>query len=135
MQIDEMEAGRELDALVAEKVMELRRVEEGNVYFWPSPEMVEQIRKRHPDVIGVDYFPAPHYSTDIAAAWQVVDKLTDENEPFPRFCIFWHKELEWGAEFQMTQELFPHRVYADTAALAICQAALKAMEQVCNAHA
>ena len=66
--IDEMGVGRELDALVAEKVMGLRRVEDGNVYFWPSPEMVEQIRKEYPDVLAIDYFPALFYSTDIAAA-------------------------------------------------------------------
>jgi hypothetical protein len=56
-----MEAGREMDALVAEKVMGYERV---------------------PDIKPYGFGDAwlQHYSTDIAAAWQVVGKL--ENNDF-----------------------------------------------------
>lgn len=64
-----MEAGRELDALIAEKVMGLHRRGE----YWLSSDDHE--------VYVADTVPAdredflPDYSTDIAAAWLVVEKL------------------------------------------------------------
>ena len=75
MNVNEMKPGRELDALVAEKVMGWRRVSEGEPYFWPTPEMMNRIKEQYPDVLAVDYFPAPLFSTDIAASWEVVEKL------------------------------------------------------------
>lgn len=52
-----MIAGRELDALVAEKVMGLDLLEEDNYENWIPVE------------------PEP-YSTDIAAAWELVNHFT-----------------------------------------------------------
>lgn len=58
-------SSREIDALVAEKVFD------------------------HPDIAfyNGDYFgcegdwPVPHYSTDIAAAWEVVEKMREQGGP------------------------------------------------------
>lgn len=52
--------GRELDALVAEKVM-----------GWSSEELDEDV--------GIC---VPRYSTDISAAWEVVEKLGEKFEQF-----------------------------------------------------
>jgi len=116
MNIDEMQAGRELDALIAETVMEMQRVEEGNIYFWPSPEMVARLLELHPDVLAVDYFPAPHYSTDIAAAWQIVEKLGMQ-------CGFSIYDREPFAAHKRVSTV------ASTVPLAICRAALKAIRE------
>lgn len=100
-----MEAGRELDALVAEKVMGWRRMTEGEVHpgarfdiVYPAAAKAGFDRTRlsdwwfdavrrdengdavstHPVEEIVDYgytIPAFSPSTDIAAAWEVVKKL------------------------------------------------------------
>ena len=64
----EMKAGRELDALVAEKVMGWERgdTSRGFMKWYPAG-------KRHKS--GCGEFDIPGYSTDIAAAWEVVEKL------------------------------------------------------------
>lgn len=61
-----MKAGRELDALVAEKVMGRNLTLEKELTeheMWLSQLM--------PEII----IHIPHYSTDIAAAWEVVEKV------------------------------------------------------------
>lgn len=121
-EIDAMPAGREMDALVAEYVM-------GS----PCPPMpvdgpdwgsqASQVEIWHENL--------PHYSTDIAAAWQVVkkfnNKLTiqgpnsiDLNEGFsyPDYWEIGFHEKSWSNKF---------RGVAETAPLAICRAALKAV--------
>jgi hypothetical protein len=61
-----MKPGKELDALVAEKVM-------GLVLGFMSEEDIE------PSVVvdqaTMSFDVIPHYSTDIAAAWEVLDSL------------------------------------------------------------
>ena len=124
----EMNAGRELDALVAEKVMGLN-----------FPDNYLEAEKRW---VNLDPTPAdciimmnviPHYSTQIADAWRVVEKLlphfrleyydaeaveghTDYTDTTGWHCDFWldsgHGCAEAGA----------------TAPLAICLAALKAVD-------
>lgn len=65
-----MKPGRELDALVAEKVMGWAPNYPGG---WPHPPKDEPNRKRHMAADGTTVIPA--YSTDIAAAWEVVEKV------------------------------------------------------------
>jgi len=61
-----MSPGRELDALIAEKVM-----------AWSRPVKHEGCLMQLPpnSSKGEPYSEAPNYSTDIAAAWEVVKKL------------------------------------------------------------
>lgn len=68
----------------------------------------------------------PHYSTDITSAWLVVEKLRQ------RFGVGLHRiskcsqtEGQWTVEF--CGEFSIPYAQADTAPLAICQAALKAV--------
>lgn len=99
-----MEAGRELDALVAEKVMGLPI--EGtklSQYSWTHPP----------------------YSTDIAAAWEVAEaaKLFTK-----KMLVLAHDGRNWIVCEEVTPS-GPHHIYGsgDTAPLAICKAALEAI--------
>lgn len=79
----------------------------------------------------------PHYSTDIAAAWTVVERLTDPTRPDR--CTFemrritdwedptWGYDVRFGRWGDPTRQ--PDRIaWARTAPLAICLASLKAVE-------
>jgi hypothetical protein len=71
-QIDQLEAGPELDALIAEKVMGWTGVEKSNNVGWelqgypPNPKKLHRAGGAH---------LVPDYSTEIPAAWLVVEKL------------------------------------------------------------
>lgn len=108
------DAGRELDALVAEKVM-----------GWKPC-----VTQDHPGWVYFDSGAgggkiAPAFSTDIAAAWEVVEKLSpryairilNDATPGPSWCC----EMAHGYGNDIEVE-------AETAPLAICRAALEAIE-------
>jgi len=130
MQATKLQAGRELDALVAEKVMGWARhaVEFNNFQkvvvppswsnfgvYWLGRDIYEQV---------------PAYSTEIEAAWQIVEQLQSHG-------LYIHIAA-------LTVRGFATRVFADragdepdkqivyvdadTASLAICKAALLAVE-------
>ena len=117
-------AGRELDALIAEKVMGWGR------HDWKEHHALERTLycgncgttkgKDALDEIGTfcQQFEwkaeLPEYSTRIQDAWQVVEK-------FDMFDIVW-RSPEWAAWVK------GEVTYAATAPLAICLAALKAVE-------
>ena len=116
MNIDEMQAGREMDALIAEKTMGLI------------------LDSDNPFLANIVVFEAntgentghtqnlPHYSTEMAAAWEVWEWLkTQYHEINFTWCkgvcyltIFEHGNCILGAD-------------AETFPLAICRSALKAL--------
>lgn len=97
-EIAKMPAGREMDALVME---------------WVTKFTVN------------DNFYIPHYSTDISAAWQVVDKMKERGLGFAIHCgENWRPIALFDKE-----ESENDWIGAETAPLAICRAALLA---VCN---
>ena len=100
-----MQPGRELDALVAEKVMGYK-VRDEEHYEVPPLRAIYWI---------------PKYSTDIAAAWMVVEKLKGL-EPE----LSWSDEDHcWFVHFQKSRpSICPFGI---TAPHAICLAALKAI--------
>lgn len=108
-----LEAGRETDALVAERVFGkpwpsvsvARWWTEDGRYCGPGGEWSERINDR-----------LPAYSTDIAAAFEVVEKIRET------CCDFTLERAgaAWYADFRMGV------ASADTAPLAICRAALAA---------
>ena len=102
-QIDAMPAGREMDALVAKQVMD-----------WPCfvSEDGNAILEHSDD-------PCPKFSTDIAAAWAVADML--------HFSIISQHPIGWLVDTRSNTRLPFVEVYANTAPLAICRAALKAV--------
>lgn len=106
---------RELDAWIAEHVMGLKNVRDNGIgskfHGPPSSE------------IGL---PAvvPHYSTDIAAAWEVVEKMDHY------MVTVWRPNMKIE-RFQcvLSMDSKVSDAYATTAPMAICLAAKKALEE------
>ena len=137
MQIDDMPAGRELDALVAEKVMGWRITAWNDGEPWGNREVFppfEPINGIPADCDCISHSEAgepPHYSTDIAAAWEVFQKVTDLGY-IPAIaqctsgwaCDFWTEEA--ADETGRVDYIHKFREYGQVSApLAICRAALK----------
>ena len=129
MNTDDLPAGRELDALVAEKVMGWQ---DARAFFpWPeSGVMLDNYAMMPPHGGAIrDIAHVPCYSTDIAAAWEVVEKLWDEDFHVQFQLVHQVTAGKWRVEFPTRK--VPHHNYvfahADTASLAICRAALKAV--------
>jgi len=118
MNIDELEAGRELDALVAEKVMKCKTAtKEWNGVLHPfcccDGSDHEQRCTYVPGMLA-------YYSTDIAAAWEVVER-------FDNFSLSRAWSMN-GQKVGVACWLAGGFVdLAATAPLAICRAALKAV--------
>jgi hypothetical protein len=117
---------------VAEKVMEWEFIPEGSVIQLPSVshvfvkflpdnkgETIEDLYKSPNSQYWRNLHGVPHYSTRIQDAWQVVEKFVmahiyKQREDYYTCTIPWNGEL--------------HEAGAATAPLAICLAALKAVE-------
>lgn len=148
-----MKAGRELDALVAEKVMGLpitdfTKTARQPYYSWGGKyNNIHYAPNNEPYVVtGVEKAGCPHvrriddYSTSISDAWQVVEKLVKEGDEHP---VNLHKGLPAFGDHATPFEVYKNYagypgwtcyfhdyevcVHADTAPLAICLAALKAV--------
>ena len=154
-EIDAMPAGREMDALVAERVMGLVIHKAGDLDLgWeqkggPTPPEWH-MRGIEKDVLMVErvpppgyyrYIGIPHYSTDIAAAWELVEQLrklgwfilfgnNGHNRGDPANPIWWANFYQqdmkkfWAGDRNKYGESSHER--GGTAPLAICRAALKA---------
>lgn len=111
-----MNAGRELDAMVAEHVMgwELRQVGNGSMdgeYYWHD---------------GCDFVDGRlanlEFSTYISAAWEVIEKLHEQNY---LFSISQSVDAGYTAKFfNRDKECYFVAPYIESAPLAICIAAL-----------
>jgi hypothetical protein len=129
-----MQPGRELDALIAVEVMDWIRSNE----FWYDEERIEETRFESPDGETEDTAYGwgdecnyehlehlPPYSTSIAAAWKVVEKLMKGK----RNVGVWSEDGKWEATIEEYDGgLIEHTAVADTAPLAICLAALAVKE-------
>lgn len=168
-----MEAGGELDALVAERVFDwvwMSRADDSpnsNPYksawlFPPDSRDVDTgerdwfdrpiIKRTTKDgrwlgIVGPfrpydggmkegACFTLPNYSTDIAAAWEVVEKIKVLPERgmrkfggrnTPEFVLVWDVD-HWYVDFDGQGTVPPIHAEGETAPLAICLAALKAVE-------
>ena len=112
-----MKAGRELDALIAEKVMG-RKIEWEHYAAGSRPMVNEE---------DMSLYMAPRYSTQIADAWGVVDAKEWELQ------MVVHKRGKHKGETGaiLSFDLFMEErdgVLGDTPSHAICLAALKAIE-------
>ncbi|CEH28850.1 hypothetical protein AM501_27405 [Aneurinibacillus migulanus] len=111
-----MKAGRELDILVAEKVMG---------WFWENEILVSPIGDEKRQRVGVYINGIPHllpkYSTDMADAWKVLERMQDRYQRglMPTSFGTWvcRGYLPETAKIQVQAE----------APLAICLSALKAV--------
>jgi hypothetical protein len=140
-----MQPGRELDALVAERVFGIQAI----VMNWPcevNPDTGRAYPIQFPDpcdledpqLVDVVFSPyastavleppveiLPRYSTDIAAAWQVVEHLKPFASGRHSIDISWAMRLVkpmWCVEINGLSNAL-----ADTAPEAICKAALLAV--------
>ena len=121
-----MSAGREMDALVAEKVMQhwVKR----DVLMW-------QEGRERKEEYSEGFTTLAHYSTDIADAWTVVERMVNNG-----YCpgLLFDDNGHWALAFDGAQSLSigdePDDVstsffvgkdlWCDTAPLAICRAVL-----------
>jgi hypothetical protein len=112
--LDALEPGIVFDVLVAERVFGHTVVKDPVNY---REYQLEQAGRGGADV--------PHYSTDIAAAWKIVEQF----EFFELTTPNRKGELRWRAVFdrQLPPAGFAHG-FGDSAPLAICGAALRALE-------
>jgi hypothetical protein len=142
--VDKMEVGQAMDALVATAVMGWKlddpdvggwmETDDGKRWVWakwlsvePTFELDQEgYEQQRPFYILGDRRFAP--STDITAAWEVVKHLTTwrgerENATRFEFTLYLNARDKWICEFYD----FPNTdIDHDTAPLAICRAALKA---------
>lgn len=144
-----MTASRELDAEIAEKVMGWMWVEHSPkqqalpgftsvVRFLADPKWVKGLGSdpswfivpadmTTPVAEDVDA-GIPHYSTDIAAAWQVVEKMRERGLNVSITADYgWRAPWECCMYLPGAREQWPC-ADADTAPMAICLAARKALE-------
>ncbi len=126
MNHDELAAGRDTDALIAEQVM--GRI----IYRGPVPQNDLQILEDGGSWIGVPGFglqpiteTCPSYSTDIAAAFQVAEAM-NTHFGMQLSLDMWGGD-PWWAEFADRSYIYGAQSIAETAPLAICRAALKAL--------
>lgn len=115
-------AGRELDALICHEIF-------GHVVA-PDPDAFVTPLARHgePMIWSADgLLPVPPYSTDIAAAWLVVEKLQEQGV---RVDILsdWHGHRTCRVA-RKSEILYDALDWSATAPLAICRAALRAVRQ------
>ncbi len=106
-----MKPGRELDALIAKKVMGIKDVQM-TVGFGPVY-----------DFTGAQGMPrkvVPNYSTDIRAAWELVKKLAPSG--------YMVQIVQRGTNDYWVSVKDGEIIFAETAPHAICLAALKAVE-------
>lgn len=110
---------REIDALVADKIMGWREETDKNRSKMGKPPMTDD---EWVDMIddSMNYF-----SSDIRAAWKVVEKILDKQKRQGVVNICFDHDFGWGALLVMTDEKMEW-VHAETAPMAICLAALKA---------
>jgi Phage ABA sandwich domain len=111
--IESIEAGEELDKLIAERVFGLTVERRGEFYRYYNEALREEFGGRWTS-------PVLHYSTDIADAWAIVEKLkaVSVSKRFDGTWQCWH----W--------DKVHHVGRGPTAPLAICRAALAALEIV-----
>jgi len=138
MKIEDIKAGRELDVLVAEKVMNDKGITYYAILTKYGKEISQAATTFHADGLMRSLFGASRYekriryipySTDIAAAWQVVEKMQKkyviniEVDCENIWVEIWRDSTDEPSNYKQVAD-----ESADTAPLAICLAALKAIE-------
>ena len=113
MNIDEMEAGSELDALMAQLM--------GHPFRKPTHGTCCTCQ-----ICGHNYDDCQcGYGDDIGMAWEVVEKLIESPHSYEFYLV--HQTDGWDAAFQHPGDKGGN-AHASSAPLAICRAALKAVQ-------
>ena len=107
------------------------------IYYNTMPAGDEMDTLVHHNVMKAElltgYYP-PHYSTDISAAWKIVEKLIENPYIFPQlhYSHNWVFEIWKNNPFERDGYEYLALVYAETVPLAICRAALIAITKLEN---
>lgn len=124
-QIESMPAGRELDALVAERLF--GGVQVNPCWYWFRGGVAPEVPDFHiAEAVLAPLFAGPDFSIDIEAAWLVVDGLRKDGRQNMLNLNSTVKEGVWS----WWCTLYPvtggcvDGPYSETAPLAICRAAL-----------
>lgn len=139
--IETLVAGRELDALVAEKVMDFpieRFPEDGYSIMRVPGTNWAAVETEYGIARYTEFLPA--FSTDIAAAWEVLNRIhsqsveRDQFWPFSKRSLFYHEleKLCVVVDGDKTFEVaWPDAlgIFRDRIPEFICLAALKAVEK------
>lgn len=113
--VDELE-GRELDCAVAEEVMGLRICHDPGCAAWGGLHEFDEGEE------------IPHYSTDIAAAWEVVDRMKEVGRfPEIRFGYDGWYAIHHEGDHHCGHPCVKAGATESTPPEAICRAALKAV--------
>lgn len=107
---------REIDALVAEKVM-------GYIVTVGVNPLMGKIESGSCMWFG----ELPHYSTDIGAAWTVIEKVYERTGSWILVCPINGRFVAYEMTGCADPDFGAFCEYADTAMMAICLAALKAV--------
>ena len=121
-----MPAGREMDALVAERVMGCKPEPWLDFHGYKSYRCTCLLSYPHNSQTGpMADLDLKSYSNDIAAAWDVVEKLTTEKQFW--FGLRFHNDDEFQLSSHIWEATFQDfgRGFGETAPLAVCRAALK----------
>lgn len=118
-------AGRELDVLIAEKVMGWTWYKTGRGARMLCEPHHGQLADGSEPIANLATFSVPLYSSDIAAAWSIVEKMQELGWTFA--IELFEDNGNYSAYFKNTQNRDRYVGNADTAPLAICLAALKAL--------
>jgi hypothetical protein len=120
--IETLDAGPELDAMVAEQVMKWTKfIGTGGGTYWND-------ESGH-FVGGDTRWPVPPYSSDIAAAWEIVEDFGSSFVSLTHAYGEADGEIQDGWWCEVIGPGYAMRQFADTAPLAICRAALAAKRQ------
>lgn len=111
--------GRELDLEIAVRVMGWR---------WPAGVSAAASKILSPEGVRMDLIRVPHFSTNMAAAWRVAEKLRREGWSM----VAGGNHVGWSIAFSL-EGGDPGSGSNAAMPLAICIAALKALEaQACS---
>lgn len=127
-----MKPGRELDAVIAEKVLGLNLESEQNPDFGDGL-MVRVCEPKTIQTISGPYRenglrPLPHYSASMSAAWAVVEQLREKGIYFATTNC--HERWDVWLSVNPIDDLVGEATASSVSLpLAICLAALKAIEQ------
>lgn len=131
--MEEMKPGLELDRMIAEKVMGWKNVK----VVTASGTGLGQLQGEMPKDGIYHTRKVPEFSRDIAAAWEVVEKIKDirvkdgKEESWMFSVTFEQDTKKWLAGYQYVycdhSTNWINGAIAETPALAICLAALKAV--------
>ena len=113
--VEEHGAGRCLDAWVACTIF-AKRVKDYGKFGWRCEDTADAVFR---------------YSSDISCAWEIVKWFHNDNDCLSlAYVLQPHEGMKWEARFRIVDVW----AIADTAPLAICRAALLAMEESCKSN-